>query len=225
MLLWTAYPQTGTNVQLLYMCVKLLTTFSTPTYSITGQTNHFKSTSVSSASSNSLNYFMRTTNVIPPTHQMPSRKRRVTETTAMTSHDMSSISSEPTGHQPPSLSSSAAPFSTIPFSQLPTAFSPSFSFSPLPISSQLNIHPYDPTFSIPVPPDFNTESGGPDPQQRAVASIDQQQQQQLTPTDTSSVHTDPDKDPFLSLLEQLAENEQSRGGPSELDFFLSASGG
>jgi hypothetical protein len=28
-------------------------------------------------------------------------------------------------------------------------------------------------------------------------------------------------DPFLSLLEQLAENEQSRGGPSELDFFLS----
>jgi len=30
-----------------------------------------------------------------------------------------------------------------------------------------------------------------------------------------------DKDPFLSLLEQLAENEQSRGGPSELDFFLS----
>ncbi|TVY35692.1 putative transcriptional regulatory protein [Lachnellula subtilissima] len=30
-----------------------------------------------------------------------------------------------------------------------------------------------------------------------------------------------EKDPFLSLLEQLAENEHSRGGPSELDFFLS----
>jgi hypothetical protein len=28
-------------------------------------------------------------------------------------------------------------------------------------------------------------------------------------------------DPFLSLLEQLAENEQGRGGPSELDFYLS----
>ncbi|KAE8350343.1 hypothetical protein BDV28DRAFT_159691 [Aspergillus coremiiformis] len=27
-------------------------------------------------------------------------------------------------------------------------------------------------------------------------------------------------DPFLSLLEQLAENEHSHGGPSELDFFL-----
>lgn len=34
-----------------------------------------------------------------------------------------------------------------------------------------------------------------------------------------------EKDPFLSLLEQLAENEQSRGGPSELDFFLSGGGG
>ncbi|GAB1204545.1 hypothetical protein APSETT445_003201 [Aspergillus pseudonomiae] len=29
-----------------------------------------------------------------------------------------------------------------------------------------------------------------------------------------------EKDPFLSLLEQLAENEHSQGGPSELDFFL-----
>lgn len=33
-----------------------------------------------------------------------------------------------------------------------------------------------------------------------------------------------ERDPFLSLLEQLAENEQSRGGPSELDFFLSGGG-
>jgi hypothetical protein len=32
---------------------------------------------------------------------------------------------------------------------------------------------------------------------------------------------DAEHDPFLSLLEQLAENEQSRGGPSELDFYLS----
>ncbi|TGO91031.1 hypothetical protein BPOR_0042g00170 [Botrytis porri] len=34
-----------------------------------------------------------------------------------------------------------------------------------------------------------------------------------------------EKDPFLSLLEQLAENEQQRGGPSELDFFLSGGQG
>lgn len=36
-----------------------------------------------------------------------------------------------------------------------------------------------------------------------------------------STHTEGDKDPFMSLLEQLAENEQSHGGPSDLDFFLS----
>lgn len=34
-----------------------------------------------------------------------------------------------------------------------------------------------------------------------------------------------EKDPFLSLLEQLAENEQQRGGPSELDFFLGSGQG
>jgi hypothetical protein len=37
--------------------------------------------------------------------------------------------------------------------------------------------------------------------------------------------TEGEKDPFLSLLEQLAENEHSRGGPSELDFFLSGGNG
>ncbi len=37
--------------------------------------------------------------------------------------------------------------------------------------------------------------------------------------------TEGEKDPFLSLLEQLAENEHSRGGPSELDFFLSGGQG
>lgn len=35
-----------------------------------------------------------------------------------------------------------------------------------------------------------------------------------------------DKDPFLLLLEQLAENEQNPlGGPSELDFFLASGNG
>lgn len=51
----------------------------------------------------------------------------------------------------------------------------------------------------------------------------------LTPggqSQTSGSHTGAsetgnlEKDPFLSLLEQLAENEHSQGGPSELDFFL-----
>ncbi len=40
----------------------------------------------------------------------------------------------------------------------------------------------------------------------------------LTPSGESEGEAE--KDPFLSLLEQLAENEGVRGGPSELDFFL-----
>jgi len=41
-----------------------------------------------------------------------------------------------------------------------------------------------------------------------------------------SSHTDPmDKDPFLSLLEQLAQNDGSTdGGPSELEFLLNGQG-
>jgi hypothetical protein len=56
----------------------------------------------------------------------------------------------------------------------------------------------------------------------------------LTPgaqSQTSGTHTTAgseggslEKDPFLSLLEQLAENENSQGGPSELDFFLTGTG-
>lgn len=44
-------------------------------------------------------------------------------------------------------------------------------------------------------------------------------------TSAESAHTDADKDPFLSLLEQMAQNgEYANGGPSELDFFLNGQG-
>lgn len=33
-----------------------------------------------------------------------------------------------------------------------------------------------------------------------------------------------ERDPFLSLLEQLAENERVGNGPGELDFFLGSGG-
>ena len=57
------------------------------------------------------------------------------------------------------------------------------------------------------------------------------QQEGMTPSSRSAGEstgtggTEGEKDPFLSLLEQLAENEHSRGGPSELDFFLSGGNG
>ena len=46
-------------------------------------------------------------------------------------------------------------------------------------------------------------------------------QSQTSGSHTASEPGSTEKDPFLSLLEQLAENENSQGGPSELDFFLS----
>ncbi|EOA92342.1 uncharacterized protein SETTUDRAFT_134587 [Exserohilum turcica Et28A] len=103
-------------------------------------------------------------------------------------------------------------------------FSPNFSFSPLPQFASLAPSPiarpanlnhgqehhainFDPVLSVPPP-------------------YDQQPTPGAGSTSGASAHTDPDsKDPFLSLLEQLAENEVSRGGPSELDFFLSGQSG
>ena len=44
-------------------------------------------------------------------------------------------------------------------------------------------------------------------------------------SNNGSTLSENDKDPFLNLLEQLAENEHGRGdGPSDLDFFLSSQG-
>jgi hypothetical protein len=87
-------------------------------------------------------------------------------------------------------------------------FSPSFNVNALEPNVSLGTHDpasgFDPMFSIPTPYDQQPTPGA------ASAS--------------GSAHTDPDKDPFLSLLEQLAENEVSRGGPSELGFFLSGTG-
>lgn len=108
-------------------------------------------------------------------------------------------------------------------SGLAMPLSPNFSFSPLPQFASLAPSPvqraanlngqepstmhFDPMLSMPTP-------------------YDQQPTPGAGSTSGGSVHTDPDsKDPFLSLLEQLAENEVSRGGPSELDFFLSGQSG
>ncbi|KAH7125179.1 fungal-specific transcription factor domain-containing protein [Dendryphion nanum] len=95
-------------------------------------------------------------------------------------------------------------------------FSPNFAFSPLPQIASLaqtptlghlehNVGAFDPMLNMPTP-------------------YEQQPTPGAASTSGGSVHTDPDKDPFLSLLEQLAENEVSRGGPSELDFFLGGGG-
>lgn len=108
-------------------------------------------------------------------------------------------------------------------SSLPTganSFSPSaFGFSPPvflseqginaasspPSQSQQNAFPLDTT-------NTNTQSG------TTALTPDAQSQVSGSNTDSGS-----EKDPFLNLLEQLAENEHSQGGPSELDLFLGGS--
>lgn len=114
-------------------------------------------------------------------------------------------------------------------------FSPNFSFSPLPPIPSL----------APTPTPGQTHAHPPPPQPSQQQTQQQQQDSSNTgfdpmlsmptpydhptpgaaSTSGGSVHTDHDKDPFLSLLEQLAENEVSRGGPSELDYFLSGQSG
>jgi hypothetical protein len=100
-------------------------------------------------------------------------------------------------------------------------FSPNFSFSPLPQFASLAPSP------VPRAVHLNTSNNDTsvshfDPMLSMPTPYEQQPTPGAGSTSGTSVHTDPDsKDPFLSLLEQLAENEVSRGGPSELDFFLS----
>ncbi|KAF2196346.1 hypothetical protein GQ43DRAFT_262201 [Delitschia confertaspora ATCC 74209] len=136
------------------------------------------------------------------------------------SHDPTQALSIPPFTPPGGLSNSLMPFS------------PNFTFSPLPQIPNLD-PPASPTAADPDPsqkqgpPSNGESSAGPGPFD-PMLSMPTPYDQQPTPGAVSasgSAHTDPDKDPFLSLLEQLAENELSRGGPSELDFFLSGQGG
>jgi hypothetical protein len=86
----------------------------------------------------------------------------------------------------------------------PVDISPSFQFSPLPQSMSLTMTP-----AMQRASSFENQPSFPYGQRTPGAG-----------STNGSVHTDGDKDPFLTLLEQLAENEHSQGGPSELDYFL-----
>ncbi|KAK5014145.1 hypothetical protein LTR16_003995, partial [Cryomyces antarcticus] len=80
----------------------------------------------------------------------------------------------------------------------PAAFSPHFTFAPLPLSLSLNTSgtvQYDPMFG------FSSWDPAYDHQTPGAASA------------SGSAHTDPDKDPFLTLLEQLTQNERWSDGP------------
>jgi len=90
-----------------------------------------------------------------------------------------------------------------------------------------------PTLHVPQSNDpmFGLSTHLGDPLNSSPNSQQQQQQPETygnfqSPSTTRVVlsDTEQDQDPFLALLEQLAENEHSRGGLSELDFMLSSGG-
>lgn len=123
---------------------------------------------------------------------------------------------------PPQNNSLNLPSSTAQGLALP--FSPNFSFSPLPQFASLAPSPVPRSANL--QPNTDNHAMHFDPMLSMPTPYDQQPTPGAGSTSGASVHTDPDsKDPFLSLLEQLAENEVSRGGPSELDFFLSGQSG
>ncbi|KAJ6122481.1 hypothetical protein N7512_004946 [Penicillium capsulatum] len=109
---------------------------------------------------------------------------------------------------------------------LPSAFSPSaFGLSPPAFLTDpsLNIAPTPPSHPQYATFPFDTTNGNVHEATQPGGTA------ALTPgahSQTSGPHTagsesgSLEKDPFLSLLEHLAENENSHGGPSELDFFL-----
>ncbi|OGE50321.1 hypothetical protein PENARI_c017G09939 [Penicillium arizonense] len=111
---------------------------------------------------------------------------------------------------------------------LPPGFSPTvFGLSPPPFLSETNLNiaptpPSNPQYAT-FPFDaahtgMSGTAGG------TVLTPGAQSHTSGTQTTTGSEGGSLEKDPFLSLLEQLAENENSQGGPSELDFFLTGTG-
>ncbi|KAI9647949.1 hypothetical protein NHQ30_004339 [Ciborinia camelliae] len=127
------------------------------------------------------------------------------------SHDSTSYSNE--GTSMPTLSQ-------IPFSPSNQNQSQSYIFSPSISINHTQESNFDPMFGMPhLGSSGNFSYGG-----IGGTSSGMMREEGLTPggrsNNGSTGTSGEEKDPFLSLLEQLAENEQQSGGPSELDFFL-----
>ena len=112
-----------------------------------------------------------------------------------------------------------SPFNERISTPIANPFSPPFAFSPITQGA------FSPVFTNPPP----TNSNGGNQAAGTCYEMNKQMQAVVTPGARSlsgSTHTnnEAEKDPFLTLLEQLAENEHSRGGPSDLDFYLGEEG-
>ncbi|KAL7623307.1 hypothetical protein AAE478_006988 [Parahypoxylon ruwenzoriense] len=118
-----------------------------------------------------------------------------------------------------------------------TSFSPSYHYAtPSPSGdneNSLGVPSYDPMFGTVPTNTFSSPTPWHGEEERKQQQQQQQQQQQhLAPSPGTRSHNSStaagsgeEKDPFLSLLEQLAENEHAIGQGKELDFFLAGAQG
>lgn len=150
----------------------------------------------------------QSTNPLSPSlhfHQQPQPSLSSIFPIQSASDHLSHSTTQPTQENPHHLSLPSA-FSPSAFGLSPPAFltDPSLAIAPTP--------PSNPQYAT-FPFDTATAQSG--------AALTPGAQSQTSGSHTASSETgNLEKDPFLSLLEQLAENEHSQGGPSELDFFL-----
>ncbi|KAF2418783.1 hypothetical protein EJ08DRAFT_49897 [Tothia fuscella] len=177
-------------------------------------------------------YPLQTSSAMPSTPQGgPPRKRRATvpskpspSPSGLVPVTFNGVPSADT-YQSPYISSSSHGRLNSVYNSTRTVASPTFKFN----SETNSIHQtenqdpnaYDPTFSMPAQFEQEENSNKDHHNNSNHTRQHTRQRSPNAPSATGSVIADGDGDPFLSLLEQLAENEQSRGGPSELDFFLS----
>lgn len=136
------------------------------------------------------------------------------------------LATQPPLSQPTDLDSSGLAVDQQTLSQNP--FSPNFAFSPWPpsfmnspVESRQMLAP-NVSYSQQYQPQPQQQPGGQLEGTFTYHSVGAQDQN--TPggiSNNGSLPSESDKDPFLTLLEQLAENENGQGGgPSDLDFFL-----
>ena len=133
-----------------------------------------------------------------------------TATGVHSKYEMQPLSSSTVTSQPTNFTEYIPPYNDSLQSPMTGNFSRSLTFSPLQQGQ------FDPMLGMP--------SGSPTPSHLYNYDLTRSQQTVMTPggrSQSGSINTsETEKDPFLMLLEQLAENEYSRGGPSDLDFYL-----
>ena len=162
--------------------------------------------------------------VASPSLPHSSQQRRYTDSAVSLSTVTSNDKHSQTGHPMSPQLSNMSDFDSFNASSLQppppgqsTGFSPGFSFSPLPQSA------FDPAL-FGLPPENTLNQTSQPKIQFANYGFDPSLHAQPVVTPGAASHSgsnaNEEKDPFLTLLEQLAENEHSRGGPSDLDFFL-----